>query len=112
MTAPPGSSNVGGRPSSPRREVRPLGEFPPTLESYPAIRARRQKYIGPTTESNWVIPGVMMAGAFPATVDDDETNGILWSILELGITTFVCLQQEYQHTGVTEAMWRSGRALR
>ena len=43
----------------------------------------------------------------------DATNAsILTSILKLGVTTFVCLQQEYQHEGVTEAQWRSGTSLR
>ncbi len=52
------------------------------------------KYCGPTTESNWVIPGVLLVGAYPATQDDDETFELLASILKLGIKKFVCLQQE------------------
>ena len=32
--------------------------------------------------------------------------------MKLGITKFCCLQQEYRSHGVTEAMWRSGQALR
>ena len=45
-------------------------------------------------------------------VDDNENYELLSSILNLGINTFVCLQLEYQTEGVTEAMWRSGQALR
>ena len=30
----------------------------------------------------------------------------------MGVTTFVCLQQEYQHDGVSEVDWREGRKLR
>lgn len=56
------------------------------------------QYCGPTTESNWVIPGVLLVGAYPATQDDDETFDLLTSILKLGINKFVCLQQEVQYS--------------
>lgn len=71
-----------------------------------------EKYCGPTPESNWVIPGVLLVGAYPASQDDAETFDLITSILKLGVTKFVCLQQEYRSHGVTEAMWRSGQALR
>lgn len=70
-----------------------------------------EKYVGPTPESNWVIPGLLLVGAYPASRDDAETYELLGSILNQGITNFVCLQQEYQ-ANVTEAMWRHGPALR
>ena len=66
--------------------------------TFPALQPlkdlRQQDYIGPTTESNWVIPNVLLVGAYPATSEDDETFEILASILTLGIKKFVCLQQE------------------
>jgi len=65
-----------------------------------------EDYCGPTPESNWVIPGVLMAGAFPATVDDGETFKLLTSILKLGVTKFVCLQLEYNPV-VPEYIWRN-----
>ena len=89
---------------------------------------------GPTEESNWVIAGRLLVGAYPASVQDAANSreaggasergvgergrsalrrapprrhpapllccfararaGILTSILSLGVTTFVCLQQE------------------
>jgi hypothetical protein len=53
-----------------------------------------------------------MVGAYPACPNDDiENEIILTSILECGITTFVCLQQEYTH-GVSERSWRNGLSLR
>lgn len=52
------------------------------------------QYCGPTPESNWVIPGILLVGAYPASQDDVETVDLITSILRLGITTFVCLQQE------------------
>ncbi|KAJ1430216.1 hypothetical protein B484DRAFT_396026 [Ochromonadaceae sp. CCMP2298] len=52
------------------------------------------KYCGPTPESNWVIPGMLLVGAYPATEDDDETFDLISSILRLGIKKFVCLQSE------------------
>lgn len=66
----------------------------------------------PTEESNWVIPDCLLVGAYPASVHDEANGRILRGILELGVTTFVCLQQEYQHEGVTEADWRGGFKLR
>jgi len=69
-------------------------------------------YVGPTPESNWVIPGCLLVGAYPASRDDDETFQLLTSILKLGVTKFVCLQEEYRSNGVTEVMWRHGNALR
>lgn len=36
----------------------------------------------------------MLAGAYPASLDDLETEQLLSLLLELGVTTFVCLQAE------------------
>jgi hypothetical protein len=71
-----------------------------------------KEYVGPTPESNWVIPGVLLVGAYPASQDDEETHDLITSILKEKITKFVCLQQEYREEGVTVEMWRSGNALR
>ena len=51
-------------------------------------------------------------GAYPGVEDDDENMTLLWSILSCGVTTFCCLQVEYPGPEVSEAMWRSGRAIR
>lgn len=51
-------------------------------------------YCGPTPESNWVIPGVLLVGAYPASQDDEETYELITSILKENVTKFVCLQQE------------------
>ena len=40
---------------------------------------------GPTDESNWVIPGMLMAGAYPAANDDALHYDILSSLLTLGL---------------------------
>lgn len=34
----------------------------------------------------------MIAGAYPASLDDEETERVLTTLLDLGVTTFVCLQ--------------------
>lgn len=68
--------------------------------------------MGPTEESNWVIFPRLLVGAYPSSVHDATNASILTSILRLGVTTFVCLQQEYQHEGVLEHEWRSGAKLR
>jgi hypothetical protein len=57
--------------------------------------------VGPTPESNWVIPGKLLVGAYPASQDDTETFELLTSILKLGVTKFVCLQLEVSE-GVRE----------
>lgn len=51
-------------------------------------------YVGPTPESNWVVPGKLLVGAYPASNDDAETLDLITSILRQGVTKFVCLQQE------------------
>jgi hypothetical protein len=51
-------------------------------------------YCGPTPESNWVVRGKLLVGAYPASEDDAETLELITSILKWGITKFVCLQQE------------------
>lgn len=56
------------------------------------------QYVGPTNESNWVIPGILLVGAYPASQDDIETFELITSILKLGIRKFVCLQQEVRST--------------
>ncbi len=52
------------------------------------------RYCGPTPESNWVIPGKLLVGAFPASASDEETFDLLTSIMQYGVTKFVCLQRE------------------
>ena len=51
-------------------------------------------YCGPTPESNWVVPNLLLVGAYPASTDDEETLDLITSILKEGVTKFVCLQQE------------------
>jgi hypothetical protein len=55
---------------------------------------------GPTEESNWVLQGRMMVGAYPSAIEDYLNDEILASILELGCATFVCLQSVSCSLGV------------
>lgn len=66
---------------------------------------------GPTLASNWVIPGILMAGAFPGALDDKDNDRQLKCILSKGIDTFVCLQDEVDDQ-IPEDVWRSGHGLR
>lgn len=66
---------------------------------------------GPTMASNWVIPGLVMAGAFPGALEDKENELQLKCILSKGIDTFVCLQSEVDDE-VPEEQWRAGYGLR
>lgn len=92
-------------------DVEPLNSCLPQLESFDTMK--KEVYRGPTDESNWVIPGHLMIGAYPGDISDKTTYRNLGGIMRLGIGTFVCLQQEYDPSPyVTEAMWRGGLKLR
>jgi hypothetical protein len=83
----------------------------PPLPRYESVH--KTKYQGPTDESNWVIPGILMAGAYPAAQEDNVHYSIIQSVLSLGISTFICLQAEYEHDpNIPEFMWRQGYKLR
>jgi hypothetical protein len=83
----------------------------PSLPPFSAVKL--SEYAGPTDESNWVIPGMLMAGAYPAANDDAHHYDILSSILSLGLSTFVCLQAEYEHNpNIPPSMWESGYKIR
>jgi len=45
--------------------------------------------MGPTTASNWLLPGRLLIGAMPYTQQDTE------AYLAVGVTTFVCLVGEF-----------------
>ena len=51
----------------------------PVLTTTPCI-----SHAGPTEESNWVIPGRVLVGAYPSSLDDKLNGEILTSILRLG----------------------------
>lgn len=63
---------------------------------------------GPLGETNWLIPGIVLVGAYPAPADydPDGANDYLSEILDAGIDTFVCLNDEYgknpNHYGYAE----------
>ena len=100
---PPGSAaNINNN-----NNMRPLPSLPP----FSSIKL--SEYAGPTDESNWVIPGMLMAGAYPAANDDTLHYDILSSLLTLGLSTFVCLQAEYEHNpNIPKSMWESGYKIR
>jgi hypothetical protein len=58
------------------------------------VHSLLEQYCGPTPESNWVVRDKLLVGAYPASQSDMETFELLISILKLGVTSFVCLQQE------------------
>ncbi|DBA78266.1 TPA: hypothetical protein ACH3X2_008217 [Trebouxia sp. C0005] len=66
---------------------------------------------GPTPWCNWIVRGQVLAGAYPASTDDKETDKILTILLEHGMEVFVCLQAEVS-LNIPESMWRAGRGLR
>lgn len=83
----------------------------PPLPPLASLINNTQVYRGPTDESNWVIPGKLMVGAYPASLDQALHERQLSSILDLGIRTFVCLQREYDGKA-TEWQWKTGKRIR
>ena len=61
-----------------------------TAQGLPALEAR--SYAGPHAASNWVLPGRLIAGGYPGSRDEEEHDSIVTSIMQCGVTTFVCLQ--------------------
>jgi hypothetical protein len=63
---------------------------------------------GPLGETNWLIPGILLVGAYPAPADyhPAEADHYIISLLRAGIDTFVCLNDEYgknpNHYGYAE----------
>ena len=112
---------LGGNMSA-RREVREvrttiqLGGFSlPPLVPMTLSRTHNQCVFvrGPTPFSNWVIPGVLMAGAYPAMLDDRQNDQNLKHFLKSGVNidTFVCLQAEVD-PNIPEKAWRACKGLR
>ena len=85
-----------------------LPKLPPLLGSSKSVPL---DFRGPTPWSNYVIQGRVIAGAYPAVVQDDDTHRLLRSILKTGVNTFVCLQAEFNPV-VSDIAWKSGKALR
>lgn len=66
------------------------------MEKLASLRAQGlpeldEHYAGPTANSNWVLPGRLLAGAYPGSRDKDEHLSIVRNIVSAGVTTFVCL---------------------
>lgn len=85
-----------------------LPKLPPLLGSSKSVPL---DFRGPTPWSNYIIQGRVLAGAYPAVIDDDDTHRLLRSILKTGVNTFVCLQAEFNPV-VSDIAWKSGKALR
>ena len=77
----------------------------------PALPKDPAGMVGPTPWCNWIVRGQVLAGAYPASTDDKETDKILTVLLEHGMEVFVCLQAEVS-LNIPESMWRAGRGLR
>jgi len=67
----------------------PSSFFPGLTLTTPSIEHR-----GPNTHSNWVLVGRVMAGAYPGNQDPVVAKAQVYKLLQAGITTFVCLQEE------------------
>ena len=85
--------------------------LPCELPSLEHVQKHRKDYRGPISESNWVIPGHLLVGAFPASPNDEDTLNNLYSILMHGITSFVCLQEEY-NPNVTPQQYKNNIGIR
>mgnify|MGYP004210762509 CR=1 FL=1 len=108
--AQPAATATPTTPPTPPMAGTPAAPLPP-LESFREIELKRAQYVGPTDESNWVVPGRVMAGAYPGYDDDGLNYKSLFRLLEAGVTCFVCLQLEYDPDAREDA-WRRGDAIR
>ena len=88
-----------------------LGKLRTKQTDLPALPKNAASMAGPTPWCNWVVRGQVLAGAYPASTDDRETERILTTLLEHGMEVFVCLQAEVS-LNIPETMWRAGRGLR
>ena len=50
----------------------------------------------PTSSSYWVVPGLLLAGAYPGDPDPDEHQAKVQALLDAGIRTFVNLMEEHE----------------
>ena len=64
------------------------------MQNFEDILKLRDQYVGPTDESHWVMPGWLLVGAYPASVNDEENYSLLSSILVQGVSMFVCVPGE------------------
>lgn len=97
--------------SSIKRTESPYPDVKPKQKELPALPKNQASMAGPTPWCNWVIRGQVLAGAYPASTDDKETDKVLTVLLEQGMEVFVCLQAEVS-LNIPEPMWRAGRGLR
>eukprot|EP01029_Cantina_marsupialis_P004874 TRINITY_DN1515_c0_g1_i1.p1 TRINITY_DN1515_c0_g1~~TRINITY_DN1515_c0_g1_i1.p1 ORF type:complete len:783 (+),score=226.63 TRINITY_DN1515_c0_g1_i1:40-2349(+) len=96
---------------NPKSEVEPCPTFSemPNLPKLTSVNPI--DYRGPTQESNWLLPNRIMAGAFPACENDGITRSVLRKLMNLGVTTFVCLQSEFDPRA-SKDHWRQQGKLR
>eukprot|EP00741_Cyanophora_paradoxa_P002627 tig00000615_g2549.t1 len=86
-------------------------EQPEWASKLPPLPTPSELVRGPTGYSNWVVPGRLMAGAYPASLNDYEHINTILSILKKGIDTFCCLQAEAEQY-CPESRWRKGQGIR
>ena len=93
-------------------EEKPSYVFTPLQREFEINEINETEYYGPLPESNWVIKGQLIAGAYPGDENNDSTNiNNLIKVLNCGVTQFSCLQKEYVE-GISESTWRRGYGLR
>eukprot|EP01100_Stratorugosa_tubuloviscum_P010839 TRINITY_DN4726_c0_g1_i2.p1 TRINITY_DN4726_c0_g1~~TRINITY_DN4726_c0_g1_i2.p1 ORF type:complete len:208 (-),score=91.87 TRINITY_DN4726_c0_g1_i2:62-685(-) len=54
----------------------------------------KELHIGPTSESNWLIPQKLLMSAYPSSLIIEEAKKKIENLLDIGINCFVCLQTE------------------
>ncbi len=84
------SPATNGKPKSQQVELPPLPKNPASMA-------------GPTPWCNWVIRGQVLAGAYPASTDDRETDKILTILLEHGGVCLPSSRGVAQHSRVNVA---------
>jgi hypothetical protein len=62
-------------------------------------KSRDPTYTGPINESNWLIPGILLVGGYPSSINknnrESKTEKIQQDLINANIDTFVSLNVEY-----------------
>jgi len=67
-----------------------------SVAGVPSLVLPSTTHAGPTDTSNWVIEGRVLAGSYPGDICPVAAKQKIDSLLSVGVTTFLCLQDEYE----------------
>ena len=63
-------------------------------QTEPKYTLARPDAIPPTSSSYWVVPELLLAGAYPGASDPEKHRAKVWALLDAGIRTFINLMEK------------------